>query len=193
MPRGVGISRRSPSGGPAAGEHDARTPAGRSTAEQDVPLFTVRLASAQCESAAGDVRAQFPFQARLDPGTGWRCVCVPPAYHRGMDSRLARAVVGDADLDDFDLDALVRVSDDSANRLLAALGVLKARYRVHAPALRPTREDILAGKHLFLMTDAGPLDVLGFIGKQQRYEDMRVHLQTCASMVPRSTSSASMN
>ena len=38
--------------------------------------------------------------------------------------------------------------------------------------LRPTRQDLAAGGHLLLMTDAGPLDVLGFIGEGRRYGDV---------------------
>lgn len=33
-------------------------------------------------------------------------------------------------------------------------------------------EYIVVGGHLLLMTRAGPLDVLGFIGDNQRYEDV---------------------
>lgn len=32
---------------------------------------------------------------------------------------------------------------------------------------------ILGGGHLLLMTDAGPLDLLGFIGQRQCYEDLK--------------------
>ncbi|MGI9248257.1 MAG: hypothetical protein ACR2QI_04540, partial [Woeseiaceae bacterium] len=32
--------------------------------------------------------------------------------------------------------------------------------------------DILAGGHLLLLTRAGPMDVLGFIGDNKRYEDL---------------------
>lgn len=82
------------------------------------------------------------------------------------------AVLHGAPVTTFDLDTLIRVTDDNADRLLAALGELNARYRGHSPPLHPNREDILAGGHLLLMTDAGPLDVLGFIGRRQRYEDL---------------------
>lgn len=82
------------------------------------------------------------------------------------------AVLHGAPVTTFDLDALIRVSDDNADRLLAALAELNARYRGHSPPLHPSREDILAGGHLLLMTDAGPLDVRGFIGRWQRYEDL---------------------
>lgn len=82
------------------------------------------------------------------------------------------AVLQGAPVTTFDIDALVKVDADNAGRLLAALATLGARYREHGREVRPTREDILAGGHLLLMTDSGPLDVLGFIGQAKRYEDV---------------------
>ena len=82
------------------------------------------------------------------------------------------AVIRGAPVTTFDLDALVRVSDDNAKRLSRALDELDARYREHPSVIRPTKEDILAGKQFLLLTRAGPLDVLGFIGDEDRYEDL---------------------
>jgi hypothetical protein len=82
------------------------------------------------------------------------------------------AVIQGAPVTTFDLDALVRVSEENADRLTRALGELDARYREHQSRLGPSKEDILAGGHLLLLTRAGPLDVLGFIGDQERYEDL---------------------
>ncbi|HEY5569688.1 MAG TPA: hypothetical protein VIM81_20875 [Gammaproteobacteria bacterium] len=82
------------------------------------------------------------------------------------------AVLHGAPVTTFDIDTLVKVSDENADRLLAALTDLEARYREHAKPISPTREDLLAGGHLLLMTNSGPLDVLGFVGKGQRYEDL---------------------
>ena len=56
---------------------------------------------------------------------------------------------------------------------------LEARYREHG-ALRPTGADVLAGGHLLLMTNSGPLDVLGFIGQAKRYEDVTGSVATIA-------------
>ena len=81
------------------------------------------------------------------------------------------AVVHGAPITTFDLDALVRVTDENARRLVAALGALDARFREHTHPIQPTEQDVLAGGHLLLMTRAGPLDILGFIGENQRYED----------------------
>ena len=82
------------------------------------------------------------------------------------------AVIHGAPITTFDLDTLVSVSPENANRLQAALEALGAQYREHHKIVKPTRDDILAGGHLLLMTQAGPLDVLGFIGDSQRYEDL---------------------
>lgn len=82
------------------------------------------------------------------------------------------AVIHGAPTTTFDLDTLVRVNEANAERLVRALSQLEARYREHSNTLRPTIKDILAGGHLLLMTQAGPLDVLGFIGDKQRYEDL---------------------
>lgn len=80
------------------------------------------------------------------------------------------AVLQGAPVTTFDIDALVKVDAANADRLVAALGVLEARYRERRD-LRPTREDLLAGGHLLLITNSGPLDILGFIGNAKRYED----------------------
>ncbi len=80
------------------------------------------------------------------------------------------AVIHGAPTTTFDLDTLVRLDDANAERLLRALSQLEARFREHHETIRPTIGDILAGG--LLMTRAGPLDVLGFIGEQQRYEDL---------------------
>jgi hypothetical protein len=83
------------------------------------------------------------------------------------------AVIHGAPITTFDLDTLVRVDQGNAERLLLALSELDARYREHQTRLKPTQGDILAGGHMLLMTRAGPLDVLGFIGDGQRYEDLK--------------------
>lgn len=81
------------------------------------------------------------------------------------------AVLQGAPVTTFDIDALVKVDAANADRLLAVFEALEARYREHG-ALQPTRDDLLAGGHLLLMTNSGPLDVLGFIGGGKRYEDV---------------------
>ncbi len=82
------------------------------------------------------------------------------------------AVIHGAPMTTFDLDTLVKVNSANAERLVKALSELEAHFREHRNPLNPTKEDILAGGHLLLMTSAGPLDVLGFIGDNQRYDDL---------------------
>jgi len=82
------------------------------------------------------------------------------------------AVIQGAPVTTFDIDALVRISEENASRLVCALDELEAHFREHQTTIRPTRDDIMAGGHLLLMTRAGPLDILGFIGNDERYEDL---------------------
>jgi predicted nucleotidyltransferase len=82
------------------------------------------------------------------------------------------AVIHGAPTTTFDLDALVRVNKANAERLVQALSELKTSFREHRETIHPAIEDILAGGHLLLMTQAGPLDILGFVGDKQRYEDL---------------------
>lgn len=82
------------------------------------------------------------------------------------------AVIQGAPVTTFDLDTLVRIGEDNAERLSLALNELDARYREHQSTIKPTKEDILAGGHLLLLTRAGPLDLLGFIGDKESYEDL---------------------
>ena len=82
------------------------------------------------------------------------------------------AVIQGAPVTTFDLDTLVRIREDNAERLSGALNELDARYREHQSIVKPTKEDIMAGGHLLLHTRAGPLDLLGYIGDKNRYEDM---------------------
>jgi len=81
------------------------------------------------------------------------------------------AVLQGAPVTTFDVDTLVKVDPANVERLAKALDALDARYREHA-ALRPTQEDLAGAGHLLLMTNSGPLDVLGFIGGGKRYEDV---------------------
>jgi hypothetical protein len=81
------------------------------------------------------------------------------------------AVLQGAPVTTFDIDTLVKVDTENAERVLRALHDLDARYREH-DSLRPTAADVAAGGHLLLLTNSGPLDVLGFIGGGKRYEDV---------------------
>jgi hypothetical protein len=88
------------------------------------------------------------------------------------------AVLQGAPVTTFDIDTLIKVDAVNATKLLAALRELRAHFREQHQEIAPTRDDILAGGHLLLMTDCGPLDVLGFIGKGRRYEDLTASSRT---------------
>ncbi len=82
------------------------------------------------------------------------------------------AVLRGAPITTFDFDALVKIDPANAERLVDALRALDARYREHPDEIVPTLEDILAGGHLLLMTNAGPLDILGHLTEGKRFEDV---------------------
>lgn len=87
------------------------------------------------------------------------------------------AVLHGAPVLTFDIDALIRVTEDNAARLLRVFAELQARYRGHPTPLEPVREDILAGRHLLLRTRLGPFDVLGVLGKGTRYDEVAAQLE----------------
>jgi len=67
-----------------------------------------------------------------------------------------------------------RREPDNVDRLLAFLGAVNARCR-GGPAgqdLRPTRDALLGEGHQLLLTDLGPLDVLGAIEGGLGYGDL---------------------
>lgn len=80
------------------------------------------------------------------------------------------AVAQGAPITTHDLDIVHRRTPENISRLVDVLSRLDARYRGHADVKRPTAE-ILAGKgHSLLMTNAGPLDVLGEIEGGRDYD-----------------------
>lgn len=98
------------------------------------------------------------------------------------------AVLHGAPILTMDIDALIRVSEDNAARLLPVFAELHARFRGHTAFIRPELADIMAGRHLLLTTRLGPFDVLGSIGRPvHRYEDVReeiAHLDVDGLRVP---------
>lgn len=87
------------------------------------------------------------------------------------------AVLQGAPVTTFDIDTLVKVDSENAERIMRALNDLDARFREH-DSLRPTAADVAAGGHLLLLTSSGPLDVLGFIAGGKRYEDVADRAET---------------
>ena len=73
----------------------------------------------------------------------------------------------------FDLDVVHSREPENIQRLLAALKLLEARYRIPvAGQKKPERSHLLSAGHQLLMTRAGPLDLLGTIGHGYGYDDL---------------------
>lgn len=73
----------------------------------------------------------------------------------------------------FDLDIIHARTPGNIHRLEIALRELGAYYREHAERRPVPEAPLLAGTgHHLLMTDAGPLDVLGAVGDGKNYEDL---------------------
>jgi len=76
----------------------------------------------------------------------------------------------------FDLDVVHSRKPENVARLMKALDELRARSRVHPEQdLKPRRTHLESPGHQLLMTDAGPLDLLGTVGKGRGYEDLVKH------------------
>lgn len=85
------------------------------------------------------------------------------------------AVLSGAPVNTLDTDVLVERSPENLERLLAALVELEAIYRDPARRrIEPTVERLkgLVGQQQ-LITRFGPLDVLGTIGNQRTYDELR--------------------
>ncbi len=73
----------------------------------------------------------------------------------------------------FDLDVLFDKSPENLSRLLAALREINARYRDPAGRhIEPDLEKLATMRLHLLVTDLGPLDVLGSIGDGLGYQDL---------------------
>ena len=82
-------------------------------------------------------------------------------------------VLHGAPISTLDLDLLHSRAAGNVARLLAALEELGACFRTHPEQrLPPTRAHLESAGHQLLMTRAGPLDLLGVIGKGRAYEDL---------------------
>ena len=78
-----------------------------------------------------------------------------------------------APLTTFDLEIVHARDLRNVERLLAALELLGARYRTPgAEQKKPERSHLLSSGYQLLMTRAGPLDLLGTIGRGHCYDDL---------------------
>ena len=83
------------------------------------------------------------------------------------------AVLHGAPVSTFDLDIVHARDHDNLARLVAALDDLEAYYRDRpGQRLQPKRSHIASPGHQLLMTNAGPLDLLGTIGDKLSYKDL---------------------
>lgn len=83
------------------------------------------------------------------------------------------AVLQGAPIMTLDLDIVHRRSPRNIEKLLRALGELEAHYRnLESRRLVPDRSHLRSSGHQLLMTDSGPLDILGVIGSDRSYEDL---------------------
>ena len=84
------------------------------------------------------------------------------------------AVLHGAPVATFDLDVVHLRTPENIRRLLMALETLDARYREPSSrVLKPDSSHLSSRGHQLLITNFGPLDLLGTIGAGHDYEDLR--------------------
>ncbi len=83
------------------------------------------------------------------------------------------AALQGAPLTTFDLDLVHSREPANLNRLVEALLEIDAIYRGRGEQrLRPQASDLSSSGHHLLMTQAGPLDLLGTVGADRSYVDL---------------------
>jgi hypothetical protein len=84
------------------------------------------------------------------------------------------AVSQGAPITTFDIDIVPSLEESNLRKLLDFLLDINARHRGRSggQVLRPTLRDLAAGGHCLLMTDHGPLDILGTIEQELGYDDL---------------------
>ncbi len=88
------------------------------------------------------------------------------------------AVLNGVPLSTFDLDIVHSREPENLARLLSALLEMHSYYRGQGERRLAPRLAFLEGTgHSLLTTDEGPLDVLGTIGADEGYEQLRPHSQ----------------
>jgi len=86
------------------------------------------------------------------------------------------AVLHGAPVTTFDLDLVHSRSSQNLSNLMSALNGLDAFYRGRVDQrLKPKRSHLLSSGHQLLMTNAGPLDLLGTIGAGHTYKSLLKH------------------
>lgn len=83
------------------------------------------------------------------------------------------AVLQGAPVTTFDLDIVHNRSTENIEKLDLALQELEAYYRTRNDIrIKPEKKALMKSGHHLLMTNKGPLDVLGAIGKSEEYNDL---------------------
>jgi hypothetical protein len=83
------------------------------------------------------------------------------------------AVLQGAPVATFDLDVVHSKAEDNVRKLLQALAVLKASYRLPGKLnLKPDFSHLASPGHQLLITRFGPLDLLGSIGAGHEYGEL---------------------
>jgi predicted nucleotidyltransferase len=86
------------------------------------------------------------------------------------------AVLHGAPISTFDLDLVHSRMPSNIERLMTALESLDAHYRGRGrQKVRPGVSHLSSPGHQLLMTEAGPLDLLGVIGKSHGYDELLAH------------------
>ena len=87
------------------------------------------------------------------------------------------AVLRGAPVHTYDLDIVYARNPQNIDRLLEVLASLGAIFRIQPERrLKPTASHLSGSGHLNLLTDVGPLDLLGTIGQNLRFEDLLLRL-----------------
>jgi hypothetical protein len=87
------------------------------------------------------------------------------------------AVLQGAPVTTNDLDIVYSRTSENLDRLLEALTELDAYYRYPPKRIAPTSAQLASPGHHLLLTNSGPLDVLGTIEDDSGYEDLLPHSQ----------------
>jgi len=86
------------------------------------------------------------------------------------------AVLNGAPVQTFDIDLVYSCEPANVERLLRFLLEVDAIFRVQPERrLRPTESHLAGGGHLNLLTCYGPVDLLGTIGRNLDFSDLRAH------------------
>ena len=86
------------------------------------------------------------------------------------------AVLNGAPVNTFDLDIVPARDEENVAKLLRVLGTIDAIYRMQPERrLKPDASHLSSAGHHNLITNCGPLDVLGTIGRGLGYQDLLPH------------------